>query len=179
MKRPPVIRVTVRTLADVDLMDANNDRRATDLLERLRKVVAGDDVMRVIERVGCNTFDDDSPRRYIGVERCSRELLTARVCARALRWLFEHHPEAAPYRLRPGAEGCASIRSAKRLVVAEIWAGNTTDGNQRLAMAAAKLERMQANRKLLIYSFIMHPIAEPKPAAGSPGVEILSLGPSW
>jgi len=70
----------------------------------------------------------------------------------AVRYLFEHHPDRAPFILNLGTAPGPDIASADRLLIAEVFAATHPGSNGKLRKDVKKLRAQDAQIRYLFYS---------------------------
>jgi hypothetical protein len=102
--------------------------------------------------VGCDPFNSDSP---LNVIEQINQTFTYLASARAVKILFEIHPDLAPFELNLGTVRGSDIESsAPGKLACEVFAAVRTSNNQKLNKDLAKVGATEAQHK---YVFFMCP----------------------
>ena len=94
----------------------------------------------------------------------------------ATRWLFQHHPDAAPFLLNLGTTGGTDIESIDGSVAAETFASVNPRNNRKLDNDIDKVGCTAAVHKYVFYICPMDAISEETASSRNEQVKIVSLG---
>ena len=143
---------TVNQPADAQALENDirlaSKRAASALRQRLGQ---GDalDVLRAVkfEKIGHDPLD---PNRPLNLIEQVNQTFTALVSVRAVEYLFDHHPEAAPFRLNLGTAPGYDIESLDGSLAAEVFAATRPDSNNKLKNDIKKVKKSSA-RHLYVF----------------------------
>lgn len=143
---------TIRTEKDVHLLVDTVTRSAERAIEQVAKVSAGAKGLQVLwsmkfSPIGCDPLDADSPLNLI--EQLN-QTFTYLATAKALKLLFELHPERAPFTVNLGTSSGSDIESEQSLA-AEVFAAVNTSNNRKLAKDLAKVGQTPAELKFVFF----------------------------
>lgn len=94
----------------------------------------------------------------------------------ATRWLFQHHPDAAPFRLNLGTAGGTDIESTDGSIAAETFASVNPRNNRKLDADIDKVGSTNATHRYVFYICPREAVAEATVSPRNARVKIISLG---
>lgn len=94
----------------------------------------------------------------------------------ATRWLFQHHPDAAPFRLNLGTAGGTDIESIDGSIAAETFASVDPRNNRKLDKDIDKVGCTTAEHKYVFYISPRDRISDATISTRNAQVKIVSLG---
>ena len=94
----------------------------------------------------------------------------------ATRWLFQHHPDAAPFRLNLGTAGGTDIESTDGSIAAETFASVDPRNNRKLDKDIDKVGCTAAEHKYVFYICPRDSISDATISKRNAEVKIVSLG---
>lgn len=94
----------------------------------------------------------------------------------ATRWLFQYHPDAAPFRLHLGTAGGTDIESRDGSIAAETFASVNPRNNRKLEKDIDKVGRTAAEHKYVFYICPSDTVSEATVSPRNGQVKIVSLG---
>lgn len=94
----------------------------------------------------------------------------------ATRWLFQHHPDAAPFRLNLGTTGGTDIESNDGSIAAETFASVNPRNNRKLDTDIDKVGCTAATHKYVFYICPRDNLSEATISPRNALVKIVSLG---
>lgn len=118
---------------DIKALETEIRRAAECALSTARRIMEKGDGIRVLEavkfeKIGCDPFDSTRPLNLI--EQVN-QTFTALVSVRAADYLFDHHPNAAPFCMNLGTTPGFDIMSEDGSVVAEVFSATHPDSNNK------------------------------------------------
>ena len=134
----------IRSAAEQAVSDLRLRLGQSDALDLLRAVK--------FERMGRDPLD---PNRQINSNLMEQvnQTFTALVSVRAVEYLFDHHPEAAPFRLNLGTAPGSDIESLDGSVAAEVFAATYPNSNNKLKKDIQKVKEKEDTAKHLYVFF--------------------------
>lgn len=94
----------------------------------------------------------------------------------ATRWLFQHHRDAAPFRLNLGTAAGTDIESIDGSIAAETFASVNPRNNRKLDNDIDKVGRTAARYKYVFYICPRDAVSQAKASSRNAEVKIVSLG---
>lgn len=166
----------VREISELDKLEDKITAAATRTVERLLKTLKASEPIRAFAQMKFEPsgFHPTEDRSLNLIEQLN-QTFTYFASARAARWLFDHHPEAAPFRLNLGTVGGTDIESVDGSVAAETFATVNPQNNRKLASDIEKVARTNARHKYVFYICPKHASADPI-SSKLGAVQVVSLG---
>ena len=96
-------------------------------------------------------WDPLEPARPLNFIEQVNQTFTALVSVRAVEYLFEHHPEAAPFRVNLGTAPGSDIESLDGSVAAEVFAATHPGSNGKLKKDIAKVASVSAEHGFVFF----------------------------
>jgi hypothetical protein len=150
-------RRLVRSLADLEEMEQAVLASAQASLAKLQELLARDGGLSALAALkfgeaGCDPLD--SSRSLNLVEQLNQSF-TYLASIAATAWLFEHHPEHAPFILNLGTAPGSDIASQDGAIAAETFAATQPGSNRKLEKDVKKVRGMDAAHR---YVFFLSPV---------------------
>ena len=140
-------------LADAKALEDEIRLASEHALSTLRLLVEQNDALRVLEAVKFDRIGRDplDPTRPLNLIEQVNQTFTALVSVRAVEYLFDHHPEAAPFRVNLGTAAGSDIESLEGSVVAEVFSATHPASNQKLKKDIAKVGAVSAKHRYVFF----------------------------
>lgn len=170
-------KVTIATLADVTALEARIRISAVRAIEQLVVVAGLADPLAALAaikftRLGCDPLSLDLPFNLI--EQVNQTFTYWASCA-ALRWLFAHHLDHAPFLVNLGTANGRDIASADGRIQAEVFAATHPASNDKLRKDAARLREETG-----VFRYVFYLSPETARVDAIDGVQLVRLPfPSW
>lgn len=100
------------------------------------------------DQAGCDPLDVSRALNF--VEQLNQSF-TYLASIEGAKWLLEHHPNHAPYRLNLGTAPGPDIESEDREVAAETFAATHPDSNNKLRRDVERVRAMPARHRYVFY----------------------------
>ena len=118
-----------------------------------RLVEQSDDALQVLgaikfDKIGRDPLD---PTRPLNLIEQVNQTFTALVSVRAVKYLFDHHPEAAPFRVNLGTAAGSDIESLEGSVAAEVFSATHPESNQKLKKDIARVSAVSAKHRYVFF----------------------------
>jgi len=164
-------------MRELDALEKQVTAAAKRTVESLLVLLSGTDPLDAFARMKFefSGFHPTEDRSLNLIEQIN-QTFTYLASARAARWLFQRHPDAAPFRLNLGTAGGTDIESCDGSVAAETFASVDPRNNRKLVGDIEKVSRTHAKHKYVFYICPKHDVAEPTATPLSAEVKIISLG---
>ena len=151
-------QLKISTSAELARLEAAIVSAAATTAAKLATELHGPDPLAALARLkfaqaGCDPLDLNRSLNF--VEQLNQSF-TYLASLEATRWLFERHPDRAPFHLNLGTAPGADIASADGAVAAEVFAATHPDSNDKLRKDVQKVRNMPATHK---YVFYLSPVA--------------------
>lgn len=119
----------------------------------LAALVSRSHPLDVLEALKFQRFGRDplDPTRPLNLIEQLNQTFTYLVSVRAVEFLFEEHPEAAPFRLNLGTAPGSDVESVHGSVAAEVFAAVAPNNNRKLAKDVAKVRATPAAHKYVFF----------------------------
>jgi hypothetical protein len=132
-----------------DLVTTSAARTAERLAQQLLEASDLASLAKIrFDQTGCDPLDVDRALNF--VEQLNQSF-TYLASISAVRWLFEHHPNSAPFYLNLGTASGPDITSADGQVVAETFAATHPDSNDKLRKDIAKVRQATASHRYVFF----------------------------
>ena len=140
-------------LADTRALEDEIRLASQGALRELRRLVKQSDALRVLEAIKFDKIGRDplDPTRPLNLIEQVNQTFTAVVSVRAVEFLFDHHPEAAPFRVNLGTAAGSDIESLEGSVVAEVFSATHPASNQKLKKDIAKVAAVSAEHRYVFF----------------------------
>lgn len=136
-----MIRSQFETEEDVKAILQSVATAAEAAQESLRSLSEAGEAIRLLEaikfeKIGRHPLESD---RTLNLIEQVNQTFTCLVTARALEYLFRHHPDSAPFRINAGTASGPDIESVDASIAAEVFAATHPGSNQKLKKDMAKV----------------------------------------
>jgi hypothetical protein len=173
--------VKIRVLSsvqDVELIESAVKRSADAALKNLVQLHGSAGLHALwslkVHKSGCDPLNADSPLNLI--EQLN-QTFTYLASARAVKILFELHPELAPFTVNLGTSSGSDIESGTGVgLAAEVFAAVNTANNRKLAKDLAKVARSEAQFKYVFFMCPGYLQGRQLHHESVPGVQVWSVG---
>lgn len=139
--------------ADVRVLENEIRVASKGAMFALRGLLADGDALRLLEAVKFEKmgWDPLEPTRPLNFIEQVNQTFTALVSVRAVEYLFEHHPEAAPFRVNLGTAPGSDIESLDGSVAGEVFAATHPGSNGKLKKDIAKVAAVAAIHRYVFF----------------------------
>jgi hypothetical protein len=96
-------------------------------------------------------WDPMEPTRSLNFIEQVNQTFTALVSVRAVEYLFEHHPEAAPFRVNLGTAPGSGVESLDGSVAGEVFAATHPGSNGKLKKDIAEVAAVSAQHRYVFF----------------------------
>ena len=119
----------------------------------LRRLVEQSEALHVLKAVKFDKIGRDplDPTRPLNLIEQVNQTFTALVTVRAVEYLFDHHPESAPFRVNLGPAPGFDIESLDGSVAAEVFSATHPSSNQKLKKDVAKVGKSPAKHRYVFF----------------------------
>jgi hypothetical protein len=148
----------VGSLADLEALEQAVLSSAQASLQKFQELLARDGGLSALAALkfsdaGCDPLDSARPLNL--VEQLNQSF-TYLASIAATAWLFQHHPENAPFILNLGTAAGSDIISQDREIAAETFAATHPGSNRKLDKDVEKVRKIEATHR---YVFSLSPVA--------------------
>jgi len=140
-------------LIDVGVLEDEIRVAAEQAVAAVRGLVEKADPLVLLEAVKFDKMGRDpmEPTRSLNFIEQVNQTFTALVSVRAVEYLFEHHPEAAPFRVNLGTAPGSDVESLDGSVAGEVFAATHPGSNGKLKKDIAKVAAVSADHKYVFF----------------------------
>ena len=167
----------IHSTRELDDLENQVIAAAKRTVEALRKLLSESEPLHAFaqmkfELAGFHPTDD----RSLNLIEQINQTFTYLASAQATRWLFQHHPDAAPFRLNLGTAGGTDIESIDGSIAAETFASVDPRNNRKLDKDIDKVACTAAIHKYVFYICPSDTVSEAITSSRNAQVKIVSLG---
>jgi hypothetical protein len=167
----------IHSILELDELENQVIAAAKRTVESLRTLLSEAEPLHAFAQMkfqlsGCHPTAD----RSLNLIEQINQTFTYLASAQATRWLFQHHPDAAPFRLNLGTTGGTDIESIDGSVAAETFASVDPRNNRKLEKDIDKVGCTAAVHKYVFYICPRDAISEATTSSRNEQVKIVSLG---
>ena len=139
--------------ADAKRLEEEIRLAADRSLSAVQRFVEPGDALRLLEavkfdKIGRDPFD---PNRPLNLIEQVNQTFTALVSVRAIEYLFDHHPEAAPFLANLGVAAGSDIESRDGSVAAEVFSATHPGSNDKLNKDIKRVGRTPAKHRYVFF----------------------------
>ena len=140
-------------LSDVRVLEDEIRIASERAMSAFQGLVAQGDPLALLEAVKFDKmgWDPMEPTRPLNFIEQVNQTFTALVSVRAVEYLFEHHPEAAPFRVNLGTAPGSDIESIDGSVAGEVFAATHPGSNGKLRKDIAKVASVSADHRYVFF----------------------------
>ena len=167
----------IHSTRELDELESQVIAAAKRTVDALRDLLSGAEPLHAFaqmkfELAGFHPTDD----RSLNLIEQINQTFTYLASAQATRWLFQHHPEAAAFRLNLGTAGGTDIESTDGSIAAETFASVDPTNNRKLDRGIDKVGCTSAEHKYVFYISPRDRISDATVSTRNAQVKIVSLG---
>lgn len=167
----------IHSTLELDELENQVIAAAKRTVEALRKLLSEAEPLHAFSQMkfelsGFHPTDD----RSLNLIEQINQTFTYLASAQATRWLFQHHPDAAPFRLNLGTAGGTDIESIDGSIAAETFASVDPKNNRKLDKDIDKVGCTTAEHKYVFYICPRDRISDATISTRNAQVKIVSLG---
>jgi hypothetical protein len=143
----------LRTREEATELEAAVRNAAAVAVGDLKRLVSKADPLRVLEALKFERSGRDplDPSRPLNLIEQLNQTFTYLGSVRAVQFLFDEHPEAAPFRLNLGTASGSDVESVDGSVAAEVFAAVAPGNNRKLAKDVEKVRSTRAEHKYVFF----------------------------
>ena len=148
----------ISSITELDRLEATIASAASATAGRLSDELKRPNALSVLARLkfsqaGCDPLDLERSLNF--VEQLNQSF-TYLASIEAARWLFQRHPENAPFQLNLGTAPGFDVASLDGAIAAEVFAATHPDSNDKLRK---DVDKMRAAPAMHRYVFYLSPVA--------------------
>lgn len=167
----------IHSTSELDELENQVIAAAKRTVEALRKLLSEAEPLHAFSQMKfeLSGFHPTNDRSLNLIEQIN-QTFTYLASAQATRWLFQHHPDAAPFRLNLGTAGGTDIESVDGSIAAETFASVDPKNNRKLDKDIDKVGCTKAEHKYVFYICPRDAISDATISTRNTEVKIVSLG---
>lgn len=144
---------TISTVEQLDALEETLIRSTAITAKRLAESLRSADSLGNLSRLkfaetGCDPLEADRPLNF--VEQLN-QTFTYLASIEAVRWLFRHAPDCAPFVVNLGTAPGSDITSLDGSIAAEVFAATRPDSNDKLRKDIEKVRASAARQRFVFY----------------------------